>query len=103
MRRSLAIAIALVALLLVGVALAYDAWYCQYDDTDGEAFYHCTTSGCLWRWNQPAEIWPGHLGPPQKFCPNCTYGPYNADSAWCHIDPPNQHRYYPPSWSGYNY
>jgi len=101
MRRSLTIAIGLVVVLLVAVALAYDTWYCQYDSTDGKAFYHCTRPGCLWRWDQPAEIWPGHFGPPPKICPNCGTQTCYSDSAWCHHDPP--HRYYPPSWYGYNY
>jgi hypothetical protein len=79
-RRTLGLAIGLMVVLLVAVALAYDTWYCPQCSGQGKAFYHCTHAGCLWRWDQPAETWQ-LPGPPPKYCPICTNGPYNADSA----------------------
>jgi len=94
-KRTLAIAIGLGVVLLVAVALAYNTWYCRRCGAEGKAFYHCTD----WQWDQPAETWPGHLGPPPKPCPACG-DTCLADSAWCRGA--TTHKYYASqNWAGY--
>lgn len=114
MKHAFAMAVGLGVILLVSTASAVNwvTWHCPVPDPNpppptcdslGKVHYTCS-QGHFFTWPATVDADGDSLAPPTVECPACWYtNRTSPDSVLCHNDEWGPHRYYAPSWRGYNY